>query len=147
MASDIAIGDQYFWVSNRRLRMLVEFVVEIARDLDRSPIEDEYIERLANWVENEYWSGQTFDLAERFPTVEEKKFWAKCFFNLARRIFLSEIGNLEADFWQTGAIGEAYLTARMLCFAVREQTGDSWYPETENEKSKQAYFDRLNIQN
>ena len=147
MASDIAIGDQYLWVSNQRLRTLVEFVVEVARGLERSTEEDDYVDRLNNWIEHEYWSGLTFDLAERFPTVDEKKFWAKCFFDLGRKIFFREIGNLDADFWQAGAIGESYMTARMLCFAIREQTGDTWYPETEDRKSSQAYFDRLNIQN
>jgi hypothetical protein len=67
--------------------------------------------------------------------------------SLSRGRFLRKIGNLDADIWQAGLIGESYLTARMLCFAIREQAGDSWYPETEGGKSGQAYFDRLNIQN
>ena len=67
MASDIAIGEQYLWVSNQRLRTLVEFVVEVARGIERTPTEDEFVARLSNWIEHEYWSGQTFDLAERSP--------------------------------------------------------------------------------
>ena len=146
MSSDICIGEQYLWVSNQRLRTLVEFVVEVGRDVKSTPAESEFVDRLENWITSEYWAGQSFDLEERFPSIEEKKFWAKCFFDLARKIFLREIGNNQVHFWQAGAIGESYMTGRLICHAVQKQTGQSWYPDTEDGKSAEAYYHRLNIQ-
>ncbi|MCA9173446.1 MAG: hypothetical protein KDB14_03085 [Planctomycetales bacterium] len=55
MASDITVGDQYFWVSNQRLRTLVEFAIAVAQSLERSPTEDEFVDRLSKWITREYW--------------------------------------------------------------------------------------------
>ncbi|MEM8504303.1 MAG: hypothetical protein AAF716_14260, partial [Cyanobacteria bacterium P01_D01_bin.1] len=42
MASDISIDDQYLWVANRRLSMLVDFALEIADQLAKSDTELAY---------------------------------------------------------------------------------------------------------
>jgi hypothetical protein len=146
MANDIAIGDQYLWVSNKRLISLVSFALEVGCDAATTEREKEYVAKLKHWAEKEYWQGCSFDLQERFPTVEEKKFWSRCFFNIARRIFRREIGNQEIHFWQCGAIGDAYVTARMLTSAIQKLTGASWYPDTEDKTDAQEHYDRINIQ-
>lgn len=145
MASDISIDDQYLWVSNQRLSSLISFVLEVAENSATSEREKEYVATLKQWDEQEYWPGCGFNLHERFPTVEEKKFWSLCFFNLARRIYLREIGNQEIQFWQCGAIGDAYVAARMLTSAIQKETGTSWHPDTEDKAEAQEYYDRINI--
>ena len=146
MASDISIGEQYLWVANRRLSSLVAFALEVARDDATTEQEKEYVAKLKRWDEKEHWPGCGFDLHERFPTVDEKKFWSRCFFNVARRIFRRELGNQDIHFWQCGAIGDAYVTARMLTSAVQKETETSWHPDTEDKVDAQEYYDRINIQ-
>jgi hypothetical protein len=146
MASDISIGEQYLWVANWRLSSLIAFVLEVASDAATTEHEKEYVAKLKNWDEKEHWPGCGFDLHERFPTVDEKKFWSSCFFNMARRIFRREIGNQDIQFWQCGAIGDAYVTARMLTSAIQKETGTSWHPDTEDAADAQEYYDRINIQ-
>ncbi|MCP4098393.1 MAG: hypothetical protein GY748_19365 [Planctomycetaceae bacterium] len=146
MASDISIGEQYLWVANRRLSSLIAFVLEVASDDAGTDEEKGYVAKLKKWDETEHWPGCGFDLHERFPTVDEKQFWSRCFFNVARRIFRHEIGNQDIQFWQCGAIGDAYVTARMLTSAIQKETGTSWFPDTEDAADAQEYYDRLNIQ-
>ena len=146
MASDISIGEQYLWVSNRRLSSLIAFALEVAATDATTDAEKEYVNKLKDWDEKEHWPGCGFDLHERFPTVDEKKFWSRCFFNVARRIFRREIGNQDIQFWQCGAMGDAYITARLLTGAVQKETGTSWHPDTEDSADAQEYYDRINIQ-
>lgn len=140
MSSEICFEDQSFCVSNKTLVLLVELVVEAGRDTQSTPAEKEYVDRLDHWIQEEYWSGLDLDLNEEFPTVDEKKFWAKCFFDLGRKIYLREIGDHTIDFWQAAITGVAFVTGRMLCDAVRKQSGQSWSPETEDGKSFRAYY-------
>lgn len=146
MASDISIGEQYLSVANRRLSSLITFVLEVAADAAATEQEKGYVAKLKHWDEKEQWPGCGFALHERFPTVDEKKFWSRCFFNVARSIFRREIGNQDSQFWQCAAIGDAYVTARMLTSAVQKDTGTSWHPDTDDNADAQAYYDRINIQ-
>ena len=47
--------------------------------------------------------------------------------------------------WQPGAIGDAYVTARMLVRAVQEETGTSWQPDIEDAKDAQGQRERINV--
>jgi hypothetical protein len=91
------------------------------------------------------WPGIGFDLDARYPTIEEKKFWARVFHDVARRIFLRQLGNHEVTHWQSSAIGDAYVTARMLTRAVQE-IEQAWHPETENARDADALnLGRINV--
>lgn len=146
MASDISIGEQHLWVANRRLSSLIAFVLEVAVDAATTEHEKKFVAKLKHWNEKEHWPGCGFDLHERFPTVDEKKFWSRCFCKVARRIFRREIGNQDIQFWQCGVIGDAYITARMLTRSVQKETETSWHPDTEGKADAQKYYDRINIQ-
>ena len=50
-----------------------------------------------------------------------KKFWERIFYDVARKIFLRQLGNQEIDSWQASAIGDAYLIFRMLTHAIRDE--------------------------
>ena len=147
VTSDISIGEQYLWVANRRLSSLITFALEVAVDAASIDEERMYVAKLKDWDEKEHRPGCGFDLQKRFPTVDEKKFWSRCFFNVARSIFRREIGNQEIQFWQCAAIGDAYITARMLTNVIQKETGTSWHPDTEDTKDAQEFYNRLNIQN
>jgi hypothetical protein len=135
LASDISIGEQFLWVSNQRLGNLIDFAIEVATQRASNP---EFTQRLRKYRDEEYFPGCSFDLAARFPTLDERKFWAGCFHDVARRIFLRQLGNHDVSFWQASAIGDAYVVARMLTRSVQEaELG--WQPATEDGADAEAY--------
>ena len=135
MASEICIGDQFLWVSNQRLGNLIDFAIEVATQRAGN---SEFVERLRKFRDEESFPGCSFDLAVRFPTIDDRKFWAACFHDVARRIFLRQLGNHEVLFWQASAIGDAYVVARMLTRSVQE-TERGWHPATEDAADAEAY--------
>jgi hypothetical protein len=144
VASDISHKDQFLWVSNQHLSTLIAFALQVGGETAGSDAERGWVEKLRQF-EEQAWPGIGFDLDERFPTPEEKKFWARVFHDVARRIFLRQLGNHEVIFWQSSAIGDAYVTARMLTRAVQE-VENAWHPETENTREGDAHHSgRINI--
>lgn len=145
MASDVTLKDQFLWVSNQRLSTLIAFALQVGGEMTRSNEESGWVEKLRHFDE-EAWPGIGFDLDERFPSIEEKKFWARVYHNVARRIFLRQLGNHEVTFWQSSAIGDAYVIARMLTKAVQEVEQNAWHPDTENSREADGHYSgRINI--
>jgi len=109
MSSDICMGEQFVWVSNMELHRLIAFALEIAPARAETPEHRDFIVRLREFYDEQYFPGCSFDLIERFPTIQERKFWAGCFHDVARRIFLRELGSHDISFWQSATIGDAYI--------------------------------------
>jgi len=130
------LKEQFLFVSNQRLDTLLNFALQVSGETVQSDEEHGWVEKLRQF-EEESWPGIKFDLDERFPTVEEKKFWARVFDDVARRIFLRQLGNHEITYWQSSAIGDAYIIARMLIRAVQE-IELAWHPNTENTREIEA---------
>lgn len=118
MSINIELRDQFISVSNQRFNTLLSFVLDVAGSTSATAEEREYLCRLTRWYEQEHFPGCIFDMDELFPTPEEKRFWARCFQDVARRMFLRELGNHGIDDWQPSAIGDAYITSRVLMSAV-----------------------------
>jgi hypothetical protein len=136
LASDITLKDQYLWVSNRRLSALLAFAIQVGAEASATEAERGWVEKLRTF-EDQAWPGLGLDLEAQFPTVEEKKYWARVFHDVARRIFLRQLGNHEVTYWQSSAIGDAYVTARLLTRAVQE-VEHAWHPSTENTREADA---------
>jgi hypothetical protein len=119
-------------VSNERLSSLIAFALQVGGETARSDEERGWVDQLRQF-EDQSWPGIGFDLDERFPTVHQKKFWARVYHDVARRIFLRQLGNHEVTCWQSSAIGDAYVIARMLTRAVQE-VENAWHPDTENSR-------------
>lgn len=138
MASEISLQNQFLWVSNQRLSTLIAFALQVGGETAESDAMRGWVEKLREF-ETQAFPGVGFDLDERFPAIEEKKFWAQVFHNVARRIFLRQLGNHEVAFWQSSAIGDAYVTARLLTRAVQE-IEIAWHPDTENTREGDAHY-------
>jgi hypothetical protein len=136
LSSDIAWKDQFLWVSNAQLFTLVELALQVGNEIARSEAERGSVGRLRQFYQRAY-PGIGFDLDERFPSLDEKKFWARVFHDVARRIFLRQLGNHDVTSWQSSAIGTAYVAARMLTRAVHE-IEQAWHPDTENSREADA---------
>lgn len=144
MATEISLNDQFLWVSNQRLASLLSFALVVGSETAGLDAERGWVEKLRHF-EEQAWPGIGFDLNEQFPDIEEKKFWTRVFIDVARRIFLRQLGNQEVTFWQSSAIGDAYVTARMLMRAVQESE-IAWHPDTEDSREAGAFDDgKLNI--
>jgi len=88
------------------------------------------------------WPGISFDLAACFPTTGERKWWARVFHVVARRIFLRTLGNQDDQTWQPSMIGDAYVVARMLTHAAQLTEG-AWHPSTQDPHETDAYVNGL----
>ena len=137
MASDISQGEQYLWVSNRRLFTLLDFGCEVGAQLASAPSEVEFVGRLKRFGEGAF-PGISFELDVVFPTTQERKWWARVFHIVASRVFRRVLGDHEHMGWQPSTIGDAYVIARMLTRAVQE-VELAWHPDLEDPVEADAY--------
>jgi hypothetical protein len=138
VASGIHFDDQYHQVSNARFDSLIAFGLQVATETGRSDEERRWIERLRAFQERVF-AGIGLNLKEQFPEVNEKKFWARVYFDVSRRIFLRQLGNQDTTCWQSSAIGDSFVIAQMLCRLLRESGERIWPLDTEDGREEDAY--------
>lgn len=141
VASDISLGDQFVCVSNHRFTSLIEFALDVGGHAARTEVERGYIRSLIAFQQQGF-PGIGLDLADQFPTIAEKKFWAGVFFDVARLVFLRKLGNQKVTSWQATLIGDAYIVARMLTRAVQLEEL-AWHPDTGDAAEAAAWRSRV----
>jgi hypothetical protein len=138
MSSCISYQDQFFYVSNQRFRSLIEFGLEVGQRCAETEVERSYVSGLRG-RSSAFFPGYDLAIEQEFPLRDERKFWARVFFDLAHLIFRREIGNQDITFWQYSAVGDAYLLGRMITRSVQEEeTG--WHPKTLASVEADAFF-------
>ena len=140
MASAVEWNDQRVFVSNMVLDRLLDFAEEMGRATAKNAEENATVEKLVAWRASSYFPGVHFDLNEVFPTIDEKKLWARCFHDVARRVFLRSLGKHEATFWQSETIAVAYMIGRWMTTAV--QADERWWPDTEDSSESSAWYSK-----
>ena len=88
-----------------------------------------------------------YDLAiERESSCkEERKFWARVFYDLAHLIFCRQIESQDTTFWQYSAIGDATCWAGCL-HGQSKKKSRRWHPRKIAEVEAEAYFQKgINI--
>jgi len=128
MASAIKYHDQFFYVSNQRFSSLIEFGLEVAEKAAETDAKRSYVAKLRERFAG-FYPGYDLAIEREFPSRDERKFWARVFFDLAHLIFRREVGNHEVTFWQYSAVGDAYLLGRMITRSVQEEEL-GWHPKT-----------------
>jgi len=128
MASAIKYHDQFFYVSNQRFSSLIEFGLEVGEKAAETDAERSYVAKLRERFAG-FYPGYDLAIEREFPSRDERKFWARVFFDLAHLIFRREVGNHEVTFWQYSAVGDAYLLGRMITRSVQEEEL-GWHPKT-----------------
>ena len=128
MACQITFRDREVQVNNRHFSDLMSFVISIA-ELSRTDDESGFVDRLRTMNETEFWPGRGIEIEVDFPGVDEQKFWCRMFFNTARAIVHGAVGNRDDSYWQAQATHQAYATALLFEFAVRNIDPD-WRAET-----------------
>jgi hypothetical protein len=140
MASALSYRDQFFYVSNRRFNSLMEFATEVADRTAATPQERDFISALKKKLP-EFFPGYNFAIEAEFPSRDERKFWARVFFDLSYLIFTRQIGNQDVEFWQASACGDAYLLGRMITRSVQEEEL-GWHPKTIASIEADAFYEK-----
>jgi len=140
MASRISYHDQFFYVSNQRFDSLIEFGLEVGQKTAGSEEERSYISGL-NKKRAALYPGYDFAIESEFPSWNERKFWARVFFDLGHLVFLREIGNQESSFWQSSFVGDAHLLGRMITRSVQEEE-QAWHPKTIASVEADAFYQK-----
>ncbi len=76
-----------------------------------------------------YWAGCNVDVDSAFPSIEERKLWARVLIDTARAVFEREVGVHDDHSWQTLMIYLLRSTASLFIDSVRRQER-GWFPET-----------------
>ena len=130
MSSAIKYHDQFFYVSNMMFFRLIELALEVGEKTAETAAEKLCVSKLREKKNAEtFWPGYDFAIETEFPLRDERKFWARVFFDVAHLIFCREIGNHDITFWQYSTIGDAYLFGRMITRSVQEEEL-GWFPKT-----------------
>jgi hypothetical protein len=140
MASRISYHDQFIYVSNLRFSSLIEFGLEVGEKCAETNIEKSYVSGLKE-RSGAFYPGYDFAIESELPSRDERKFWAKIFYDVAHLIFCRQIGNQELTFWQASAIGDAYLLGRMITRSVQEEE-QAWHPKTLASLEAEIYRDQ-----
>ena len=128
MASRISYHDQFFYVSNQRFGSLIEFALEVGQRTAGSAEQSAYVSSLMARKAT-FYPGYDLAIESEFPSRDERKFWARVFFDLAHLTFNRQIGKQDPTFWQYSAVGDAYLLGRMITRSVQEEE-QAWHPKT-----------------
>ncbi len=132
MSSRISFQENYFWVNNARVSTLIDLAIEVGKTAAKAADEHGFVQQLES-TSASWFPGRLLDLAAEFPSLSAKKFWAKVFEEIARQVFLRNIGDQTTDTWQTTVIGDAKFTSRLLIAAVRQEE-KGWCPQELDEK-------------
>ena len=138
MASCFSYHEQFFYVSNQRFDSLMDFGLEVANKGPATEVELVYISKLIE-RKGSFYPGYDFAIEREFPSRNERKFWARIFFDLAHLIFQRQIGNQGATFWQYSAVGDAYLLGRMITRSVQDEE-PGWHPKTLASIEAEAFY-------
>jgi len=120
MSTCISSREQYVWVSNKRFNTLILFAIEVGQKMASTELEQSFVQSLQETYKN-FIGGFDFEMENEFTSLDEKKFWARIFSDVASSIFRREIGNQSVFDWQPSAIGDAYILSRLLLAAIREE--------------------------
>jgi len=83
VAHYISFETESFWLNNRGFRRIMELGVALAEVMAREE-ERLLVEHTKNRLNDGFfWSGRNIDIHEDFPTVEERKLWARVFNKLS----------------------------------------------------------------
>ena len=140
MASAFKYHDQFFYVSNRRFSALITFGLQVGAKSASTETERSYVSGLRKRREA-FYPGYDLGIESEFSSREERKFWARVFFDLAYLIFRKEVGKQDTAFWQYSAVGDAYLLARMITRSVQEEE-QAWHPTTMASVEADAFYQK-----
>jgi len=83
MGAIISIDKRWIKISNGSCAKMFDDAITLAKHHARSPLENEYISRL-EYERKGFYAGYCPDFDGLFPSLDEKKFWLRCFYDAGR---------------------------------------------------------------
>lgn len=128
MSSAFSSGANYIYQSNVRTRVIVEAVIEVAKEIAKSESEIASVTKFESWWNTASYPGCDVELDKLFHSTEEYKLWSQAFQSLAWRVFNRTWDNQSDESWQVDFISACQLCSRMLTALVWKEDR-MWYPE------------------
>jgi hypothetical protein len=92
MGAIISLGDRWIKISNGACSKAFDDAIFVGESQATTEIEKEYLLRL-KYERMGFYSGYCPDLEGLFPTLEERKFWARCFLDAGRWLYEGRLEN------------------------------------------------------
>lgn len=127
MACIVTFKDQCVLMNNRQFSNLICLSLEYSGSVMGE--ENQYVARLTEFNDKEFFPGRGMDIEEDFPEIDEQKFWSKTLFDTARAIFKRELGVHDHVYWQAQMIYVVYAVGLLFQDSVR-QTEPDWCADT-----------------
>ncbi|MCE5229889.1 hypothetical protein LLG95_09870 [bacterium] len=121
--------DRFFYVSSRRFADLLVYGVFVALKTANDDRERAWANRLRESIPD-LCQRDALTLETDFLSVDERKFWARVFDDLAYLAFRHEIGADDPGFNDYTAVADASLLAFFTLASVPWQEKDDWHPQT-----------------
>jgi hypothetical protein len=129
MSCSIKFKDLDLHLSNLGFARLSDYGFQIAEQTAK-PEEQGFVKRMKQ-LRQEEWCGRGWNIAVDFPSIEERKFWSRVFFDTSRIIFERKVGGDDQRhiYWQAAAIYVAFSAGVLFQRAVQaDERG--WEPST-----------------
>ena len=113
--------------NNRQFSSTMRFVTDVAQKMAKGH-ELSFVHKMKEEMVDNYYPGMCITIEKDFPKIEERKFWARMFFETAREIFERKIGIQDYSFWQSERIYQIYGAGNLFAKAVRDDE-PKWIPD------------------
>jgi hypothetical protein len=92
MGAIVSLDNRWIKISNGACEKAFDDAILVAKHRANSAAENEYISRL-EYERKGFYPGYCPDLDGLFPTLEEKKFWIRCFYDAGRWLHEGQLEN------------------------------------------------------
>jgi hypothetical protein len=146
VGATISLGNRWIRISNGSCEKLFDDAIAVATAYVTTEVEAAYVARMCAQREK-FYPGYSPDFETLFPTLEEKKFWIRCFYDAGRWLHQGRLenppgGGASPAMW----IFHTYWCAQLLRELInREDRGwvcndeDSVLIAAENQRSMEEY--------
>ena len=108
MSSSITGRHDAWRVSNMMFWRVIASAREVGEGLAASPVERQWVARLARLEEETPTFSPDLALTDLFASAAEARFWAGALFRLAELVYQRRLGSQEDQTWQVGTIWAAH---------------------------------------
>ena len=141
MSAVVGIGEKFIIMSNSSWIGVIGDALLVAQSYSLSPIELKFIESLQQETEG-FFPGYCPEFDSLFKSIEEKKFWCKCFRDVGRWLCLGKISHDYDDTSPAQRIFHTHWCAELLSDLIRKED-ITWIVDDEDGLIRQRNFAKL----
>jgi len=133
MSVNINYKTKNLGMSNRAFGILLSCGLDVSKR-NATTEELQFVARMEEYTQQLPY----IDLEKEMPSLSERKFWSRVFFDTARTIFERKIGSHEHSYWQAQAIYVAYRAGIFFQEVVQDKER-GWEPNIVDKRD----YDRI----